>query len=148
DPAASRVQPGAVDPDTAPHPATQDELYRKGEALFHEGKYAEARAAFNDGLLRASSRHPNYAYYIACCWAREGKRRDAAGWLAIAGRDGWKDFDLLPRDDDLAALRGDPAYEAIKARGVRTITLDDIPTGKVIEIDMPQPMGILAIGAF
>jgi hypothetical protein len=148
DPTFPARREGAVDPDTAPHPATSDERYRRGEQLFHAGRFAEARAAFEEALADLATPHPNYAYYVACCAAREGDLDRAVAALRAAIRDGWKDFELLGKDDDLAALRNDERYESIKTRGVREIALDDVRAGQSFDVDVPEPMAILAVGAF
>ncbi len=46
DPTRPLRRPGAIDPATATHPAHVDEDYKRGEALFGEGKIAEALSAF------------------------------------------------------------------------------------------------------
>jgi hypothetical protein len=140
-------RPDAVDPATAPHPASADERYRQAEALFQEGKIAEARAAFEEARAKLPAPHPNYAYYIACCHARERDLPRAVRALHAAIRDGWSDFDLLGRDSDLASLHGHPPFEAIKSGGHREIDLDDVASGASIEVEIPEPMALLAIGA-
>ena len=148
DPTFPVARAGAVDPARAPHPAGEDERYRRGEALFHAGKFAESRAAFEAALGELAAPHPNYAYYVACCFAREGDRDRAVGALRRAIRDGWKDFDLMRRDDDLAALRGHEPYEALAARGVSEIGIDGARAGQSFEIQLSAPMAVLAIGAY
>lgn len=147
DPTCPSRRAGAVDVSTAVHPAGDDELYRQGEALFQAGRFTEARARFEEALAGLRAPHPNYAYYLACCHAKERDLPRAVSALGAAIRDGWTDFDLLGRDDDLAALRGYPPFEALKTGGVREIGLDDVAAGSAIEIDVPGPMALLAIGA-
>jgi hypothetical protein len=148
DPTFPQRRPGAVDPDKAPHPAASDDRYRRGEAAFQAGQHAAARALFEEALRSAASPHPNYAYYVACCHAGEGSRVRAVAALRRAIADGWRDFDLLATDPDLAALREYPPYEALRTRGLREIALGDLAAGEVVEVDVPAPMGILALGAF
>ena len=148
DPAYPRRRANAVDPDKAPHPAAKDERYRRAEAEFQAGRHAASRALFEEAIRDAVAPHPNYAYYIACCHACEGQRAKAVSALRRAIADGWRDFGHLSADDDLAALRGYAPYEALKTRGIREIALGALPAGKVVEVDVPAPMGILAIGAF
>ncbi|MEO7329997.1 MAG: hypothetical protein ABI193_15590, partial [Minicystis sp.] len=150
DPSFPGKRPGAVDVATCPHPASTDHNYVRGEGLFQKGQHAEARAVFEEVLASAShALHPNYAYYVACCFAREGDKVRAMGAINAAIRDGWIDFELMARDEDLAALRGYPPYEALKAGGgQRETVLDDVPAGRTIEIDVPAPMAILAVGAY
>ncbi|MFT3765546.1 MAG: hypothetical protein QM820_08535 [Minicystis sp.] len=147
DPTYPARRSDAVDPDTATHPAHADDRYRRAEALFMQGRFAEARALFEAGLTEANP-HPNYAYYVACCHARLGDRGRAITALRRAIRDGWKDFAHLAGDDDLAALRGDERYEALKTRGVREIEIEDVRAGQVVEVDVPEPAAILAVGAY
>lgn len=147
DPTRPAPRPGAVDPVTAPHPASADERYRRAEALFQEGKISEARAVFEEAREQLTAPHPNYAYYIACCHARERDLPRAVSSLQTAIHDGWSDFDLLGRDGDLASLKDYPPFEAIKVGGPREIDLDDVASGATIEIDVPEPMALLVIGA-
>jgi hypothetical protein len=148
DPTFPLARAGAVDPVTAPHPAMADERYRRGERLFHEGKIAEARAAFEDGIAASPAPHPNYAYFIACCHAHEGDLPRAIGALRAAIFDGWSDFGELERDPDLSALRGYPGYEALKRGRRREIAIEDVIAGTPIEIDVPEPIALIAIGAY
>ncbi len=148
DPRVPSPRPGAPSPDTLPHPATQDERYRFGEKLFHDGKFEESRRCFEDALATLQNPHPNYAYYVACCHARLGDKARAMTALRAAVVGGWRDMDLLGSDPDLAALRGYPPYEDMKSGGVRELVFEDLVAGSLIEIDIPAPMAILAVGAF
>ena len=147
DPTRPLRRPGAVDPATATHPALIDEGYKRGETLFGEGKIAEALSAFEAALTEQATPHPNYAYFIACCHARSGDLPRALTALEAAIRDGWIDFEFLRNDEDLAALRGHPSYASL-FEGPREITLDDVTAGQVIELDVPGPMALVALGAW
>jgi hypothetical protein len=147
DPTRPLRRPGAVDPAKAPHPSHVDEGYRRGEALFLEGKIAEARSAFEAAIAEQANPHPNYAYYLACCHARSGDVARGVASLEAAIRDGWSDFDFLRKDLDLAALRGHPRFAAL-FEGPREIALDDVAAGQVIDLDVPGPMALIAIGAW
>ena len=147
DPTRPLRRPGAIDPTTATHPAHVDEGYKRGEALFAEGKIAEALSAFEAALAEQATPHPNYAYFIACCHARGGDVPRGITALEAAIRDGWIDLDFLRKDEDLAALRGHPSYAAL-FEGPREITLDDVAAGQVIELDVPGPMALVALGAW
>jgi hypothetical protein len=147
DPTRPLRRPGAVDPATATHPALVDEGYKRGEALFAEGKIAESLAAFEAALAEQATPHPNYAYFIACCHARSGDVARGITALEAAIRDGWTDLEFLRKDEDLAALCAHPSYAAL-FEGPREIALDDVAAGQVIELDVPGPMALVALGAW
>jgi hypothetical protein len=147
DPTRPLRRPGAVDPATATHPSHVDEGYRRGEALFNEGKIVEARSAFEAALAEQATPHPNYAYFLACCHARLGDLQRGIASLEAAIRDGWSDLAFLRGDADLAALHGLPSFAAL-FEGPRELALDDVEEGRVIEIDVPGPMALVAIGAW
>ncbi len=139
---------GAVDPNTARHPALDDEIYRFGEKLFQEGKFAQARVMFEEKRTTLSSPHPNYAYYVACCYAKEGDSKRAVAALRMAIEDGWNDFTHMINDEDLSSLNNYPPYEMLKTGGRKTLNFDMLMAGNTVEIDVPAPAAILAIGAY
>ncbi len=149
DPRVPTKREGALDPDVAPHPGRDDDRYIRAEELFKAGKKEAALALFEEARAAISGpAHPNYAYWIACVLARLVRTDAALAALDEALRDGWKDFDLLGRDEDLASLRGHPTYEARRTGGATELVFDDLAPGLPIEVDVPAPMAILAIGAF
>ncbi|MBA2577584.1 MAG: hypothetical protein H0V05_13220 [Euzebyaceae bacterium] len=83
-------------------------------ALFGGGRYAEAAAAGARGWERNPD--PRLAYDVACAWARAGNPGEAVAWLERAVQGGWQDPARLDADPDLDALRGTPAYEALRRR--------------------------------
>lgn len=139
---------GAVNPNTATHPASEDEIYRFGEKLFNDGKYAQARVVFEEKRATLAVPHPNYAYYIACCYAREGERKKAVAALRLAIEDGWTDFAHMVNDEDLINLEDYPPYETLKTRGRKQLNFEILRVGDVVEIDIPNPTALLAIGAY
>jgi hypothetical protein len=147
DPTRPLRRAGAVDPATATHPSHVDEGYKRGEALFNAGQIAEARTAFEAAIAEQANPHPNYAYFLGCCHARSGEIARGIASLEAAIRDGWSDFEFLRKDEDLAALRGSPGFAKL-FEGPREITLDDVAPGQVIELDVPGPMALVAIGAW
>lgn len=149
DPRTPAAREGAVDPDGVPHPGIGDERYRRGEELFLAGKLEDALEVFEEARAAvAGAPHPNYAYYIACALARLGRTGPALAALDEALRDGWKDFALLARDEDLTSLRGHPIYEARRTGGLTELSFEDLAAGATIEVDVPPPMALLAIGAY
>ena len=139
---------GAINPNIATHPANEDEIYRFGEKLFNDGKYAQARVMFEEKRATLTAPHPNYAYYIACCYAREGDRKKAVAALRLAIEDGWIDFAHIINDDDLANLHDYPPYEMLKTGGRQQFNFEILTAGEAVEFDVPAPTAILAIGAY
>jgi hypothetical protein len=148
DPTFPHPQPGAVDPQTAPHPAHEGRGYRDGETLFKAGKYDLAQAVFERERTSFAAPHPNYAYYIACCCAHRKDAARAVEWLVRALEDGWTDFAHLAADEDLASLNGYPPFERLKSAGRREVAFIQVAEGAALEIDVPEPVAILAVGAF
>ncbi|MFO0588422.1 MAG: hypothetical protein U0441_12810 [Polyangiaceae bacterium] len=149
DPRLPMKRPSAVDVKTAPHPAISDERYRRAETLCKNHQWADGLALFREARAEIlAAPHPNYAYWIACCHAHLGQIDQALDELDEAIRDGWTDFDHLATDDDLAALRGNKRYEARASGGTIELSFDRITSGETIEIDVPGPMAVLAIGAY
>jgi hypothetical protein len=149
-PAVPSPRAGSIDPASAPHPGLEDAAYRRADALFREGKYAESLEAFEQALPEKGDApaHPNYRYFIACCHARLGDRLSAIKALGGAVEDGWRDLAYLAADEDLASLRGYGPFEALVAGRSREIAKDSVAAGEVIEVDVPSPVGLVLIGAF
>ncbi len=137
-----------LDPRSAPHPAEIDELYRTGEQLFGEERWALAQGVFETARARQSPQHPNYAYYIACCHARLGHGDEALRWLGAAIADGWRDMDHIRADPDLASIRERPELPELLGGGVSEVRRERLAAGEALEIDVASPLGILAIGAY
>ncbi|MCU0655650.1 MAG: hypothetical protein MUF64_10285 [Polyangiaceae bacterium] len=148
DPTFPRRRADAPDPATAPHPAHTDGAYARGEKLFHQGQFVEAKALFELTLSSQPVAHPNYAYYVACCHARLGAPALAIASLRLAIEHGWNDWRHLSSDTDLASLRGLPAFEALCTGGYRELSFSSIVPGQRIELPGFLPASLLAIGAF
>jgi len=148
DPCVPAARKDAVDIATAPHPAQVDPQYALAEHQFIAGQIAEACKTFIAARERLlPSPHPNYAYFIACCHAHLGNIAAARDALRAAIGDGWTDLAHLQADGDLAALRGDPLFESIVGGGVRVID-GSLAADQVLELDVPSPIAVLAIGAY
>ena len=82
--------------------------------------------AFEGGAFDVSARageaafrlrpDPQVAYNVACAYARDGDGRAALEWLEAALREGFDDGEVLASDSDLDSLRGQPAFERLRAR--------------------------------
>lgn len=84
-----------------------------GLAQLAAGELALARDAFTASLAMDES-YGNARYNLACAQARLGERDAALANLARAvATEGLRLKILAPRDPDLAALRGDPRFEAL-----------------------------------
>jgi hypothetical protein len=149
DPAFPKRRTNAPDPSTMAHPYNSDRLYQTAQKFFEQNKFAESKALFSEARAQIQQNpHPYYAYYLACCCARLGERDTAVGWLRKAIEDGWSEFAHMAQDSDLAALHGMSTFEVLKTGGLREASCDQLAAGQAIEIDVPEPMAVLAIGAF
>jgi hypothetical protein len=75
-----------------------------------------------DAALRAKQTEPYLHYYAACLRARMGDREQAVRHVALAKKYRYPDAADLLEDEDLAALRRDPAFGALfrrRGRGSR-----------------------------
>jgi hypothetical protein len=147
DPTVPAPRAGAPDVASLPYPGSVDTSYLRGERLFQDGDYEAARKVFEDARQRVAPPHPSYMYFVACCHARLGDRDRAVAALRAAIEDGWIDLAHMAADDDLAILRGHGPFEALTAGGRAEVARDAIAAGESIEIDVPNPLGLILIGA-
>ena len=68
--------------------------------------------------------------------------------LGQAVRHGWSDFLHLAGDEDLASVRQEPGFVSLLGRGRREVALGSLEAGEVIEIDVPAPVSVVALGAY
>jgi mannose-6-phosphate isomerase-like protein (cupin superfamily) len=80
--------------------------------MFGEGKIEEAREILRGAVGRYEDGE-SIEYNLACCEARLGNIEPAFEHLERALVDRQDLVDLARGDDDLAALRGDPRYDAL-----------------------------------
>jgi len=148
DPTVPAAGPNAVDVKLAPHPAHHDGAYRDGEGCFQQQRFSDALATFEQARAGQQQPHPNYAYYLACCHAKLGELDQAVNALQTAVIDGWTDFAHLQNDDDLSALREHPRFVTLSTAGRRLVRLGDLAPSESVEIDVPTPVAMVALGAF
>lgn len=65
----------------------------------------------DERLVRLRPEHPVAHYNLACSYALLGRLDEAFAALNQAIRLGYRDFEHLGRDPDMAALRADPRYQ-------------------------------------
>lgn len=148
DPTFPTARPDAVDPEQAEPPDRIDPDYRRGEELFKKGYYSDALGLFSASRARLPHPHPFYAYFEACCYARMGQRAAALHALRRAIEDGWKDFEHMANDEDLASLRGEAGFQQILSRGYSETRYGLLHPGQTVEIEVHSPASILAIGCY
>ena len=148
DPTVPAAGPNAVDAKLAQHPAHQDAAYREGEGCFQQQRFSEALAVFERARAAQERPHPNYSYYLACCHAKLGELDQAVNALQTAVVDGWTDLAHLQNDDDLAALRGHPRFLTLSTAGRRLVRFGDLAASESVELDVPAPVAMVALGAF
>ncbi|MBX7222518.1 MAG: hypothetical protein K1Y36_21390 [Blastocatellia bacterium] len=148
DPTFPRARANAVNPAEAPFPGSTDERYQRGESLFHTAYFSDACAIFEQAREALDQPHPFYAYFAACCYARQGMPGPAVSALRQAIEDGWNDFRHLATDEDLASLRGFPPYEMLKNGGRQEIACESVAAGQHLEFEVPEPLSVFAVGAY
>lgn len=102
-----------MEPPSSPAPGWK--LARRGNALMQEGKNAEALALYTQAL-DAGNVEPNTAYSAACAAALAGRKDEALRLLSLAAERGYRDVKWMRQDEDLASLRGEPAFTALAER--------------------------------
>ncbi|OLE52884.1 MAG: hypothetical protein AUG51_15860 [Acidobacteria bacterium 13_1_20CM_3_53_8] len=100
--------------------------YRLGMSLYSMGRYEQAAAAFERASAILS--FPGAMYNAAASYARLGNRAKAFEWLHKASDAGFAQADLLNRDEDFAAMRGNAEFAAIvKKVGVNATPCASLP---------------------
>jgi tetratricopeptide (TPR) repeat protein len=102
-----------MEPPAAPMPGWRD--VKRADALFAEGKTAEALALYKEALA-AGNTNANTAYSAACAAAVLGQKKEAMDHLTRAAEWGFRDVKWMQQDGDLASLRGEPAFAALVER--------------------------------
>jgi tetratricopeptide (TPR) repeat protein len=88
------------------------ELWAPVGPLYQEGKYAEA-ADMARGIVEANPEYPALLYNLACCESLAGRRDDAVRHLRSAIERSPQLRRLAAEDDDIAAIRDDPAIREL-----------------------------------
>lgn len=65
-------------------------------------------------LVRRSPEEPAFRYNLACSLCLTGDLNGACGALLAAIERGFRDFEHLLHDEDLATLRGDPRFGLVR----------------------------------
>ncbi len=94
----------------AADPANGKAWYRLGVARQSQEKFKAAVEAYLKA--EAIGHHPVVMYNLATAYARLGDKEAALGWLEKAAGAGFSQVQPAKSDPDLAALRGDPRYQA------------------------------------
>jgi mannose-6-phosphate isomerase-like protein (cupin superfamily) len=88
------------------------ELWAPVGPLYQEGKYAEAADMARD-IVEANPGYPALLYNLACCESLAGRRDDAVRHLRSAIERSAQLRRLAAEDDDVAAIRDDPAIKEL-----------------------------------
>jgi len=89
--------------------------YSLGSAYYQSGQYDKSAAAFVESAVDEKRRSRSY-YNAACSTARDENIEHAFEYLENAVEAGFSDQGLLTTDEDLAALRQDARFTAVKAQ--------------------------------
>lgn len=111
---ATRSQPAASAYPAAPSP-TARELSARASAAYNRKAYLECAQLWDEAAPRARHRDPLLSVSAACCWALGGNADRAFASLDRALQQGYHRPEGL-EDGDLASLRGDPRWPAVRAR--------------------------------
>jgi tetratricopeptide (TPR) repeat protein len=84
------------------------------QRLFYDGEF-EFCARVSAHLF-GRSKKPEAAYNVACALARRGDAEGALDWIGRAVEAGYRNTGQLVADEDLASLRGRPAFAGIVER--------------------------------
>ena len=106
--------PCALLPPAVQQPDWLDRFLAGSRAL-ESGELGGARASFQEALTIVP-RHGGTAWQLAAAFAREGTADEAFSWLGKAVDWGGGEEALLDWDPDLAMLRADPRFTAIRDR--------------------------------
>jgi tetratricopeptide (TPR) repeat protein len=88
------------------------ELWAPVGPLYQEGKYAEAADMARD-IVDANPDYPALLYNLACCESLAGRRDDAVRHLRAAIERSAQLRRLAAEDDDVAAIRDEPAIKEL-----------------------------------
>jgi mannose-6-phosphate isomerase-like protein (cupin superfamily) len=88
------------------------ELWAPVGPLYQEGKYAEAADMARD-IVEANPEYPALLYNLACCESLAGRKDDAVRHLRSAIERSAQLRRLAVEDDDVAAIRDDPAIKEL-----------------------------------
>jgi hypothetical protein len=107
----------ALERTLAAHPTDRASWLRLARMQRAAGAHAAAAAAYDRALALAPD--PRILYDAACAHARAGQREQAFVWLDQAAASGGIPVTQLDGDDDLASLRGDSRFAALRDKARR-----------------------------
>jgi hypothetical protein len=81
--------------------------------LHHAGRYRDAARV--GAMLFEQEPHPLVAYNVACSWALAQDTQEALSWLDRAVEKGFRDTDLLDRDNNFDAIRDTDGFRALRS---------------------------------
>jgi tetratricopeptide (TPR) repeat protein len=90
-------------------------LQALGDSYTRRGRLQEGLEV-DESLVRLRPENPLAHFNLACSYSLTGQLPRAAEALHRAIDLGYRDFNWMRRDPDLAALRKDPAYKSIRER--------------------------------
>ena len=96
-------------------PDSRRVLFLLGDQALEQRRFDRARGYF----MRAETlqgNDPETALRLACTASLAGRADEALGWLEQAFRRGYRDYDALYREEQLAALWNDPRFTYLLRR--------------------------------
>lgn len=93
--------------------------YRYGSSLHQTGKLEEAIKAYEKA--EAIGANPFVRYNLACAMASRGRNDEALAWLEKAASAGFNQLAMMEADPELAPVRADKRYVALRTAMDRAI---------------------------
>ena len=100
--------------ESAPKPATIEELVKEGNAAYDRSEYAKSAKLLQEAIARGA-KETGVIYNAACSTALAGDKERAFQLLDQVIEAGWRKSDHLKNDRDLNSLHDDPRWPKVMA---------------------------------
>ena len=124
------------------------DLNQRALGLFEEGEFSRARQLFLQGFEEDREFRYDYAYSVARCFAALGREHEALGWLRLAVRHGFQDWQRIAQAESFVALRKRAEFNLLCNGGRLEYHFEEVVAGQEFELEIPSPLALLTVGAF
>ncbi len=135
-----RKRPGTsnLKPESATSASLQTAL-KNGKRMLTKGRFEEAIDCF-DQVLDIDEENPEAHYYLASCFSAIKDLENAFIHLALAVKNGFRDFKKIEQDINLFYLRSAPTYAGFVANGYKLVEALPEPQKDLLASDRFDPM--------